>query len=563
MTLKPIPIEDGFRFDIEFHNFMFNYVIRDKKWFLLITDNENHPMTSEIPLKSKPYELKPTYVKMVQDVFKGEYPNELGKIHSILEEISVVLNANALKNIDIRKAADLKKERLAQPGGEFITVDDRFDHVLFAKWLIEESEHYFLRIRQTDTLYYYIDGVYINFGETYLEELIQDIMKWSVEITTYHIKEILGYIKRSCIKEIDIMEVHGEQVACNNGVINLRTKKLELHSPENYIFKKIPWNYIPDAECPEFEALIKKLLQNKEFEEYKFNLMVGYPLINSYTYNKIYFLEGKPGSGKSTLINIIRHIYSDVSNVNLHDLIKRPHMRAGLIGTFANFSGDASKEPIEDAAILKTLSGESYIDIDIKNVAMPVRYHNTSKLIIDTNMMPKFDLTDDAIFRRIIKIHFDNIIKEADKTSDFMDKHTTDSEMEGIFRKAVDFAHKILIDENPFKSTSIAASKEEYEIARQNSVDKFIKRHTQKLPKGVSNKSMVQAEMWLVYKAFADSIGLEPEERPNVTEFYKAFLIKGDFEIKNQWIPHLKKVGNCYLDVKLKNVERLGLYMDE
>ena len=423
----------------------------------------------------------------------------------------------------------------------------------FAEWLYNKSGHYFVRIRQTGELYYYKGGIYIPHGETYIEEIVQREVGDYVKVSTTHVNEIISYIKRRVLNEIDIIQIRSERLACKNGVIDLRTKELKPHSPDNYMFKMIPWNYEPDATCDEFDELINRLLPT-EIDQYKFNIMLGYPLINSYIYNKIFFLQGKPGTGKSTVSNIIQQVYGsdNISNIGLHDLITVPFMRVGLLNTYANFSGDASDQSIKDAAILKTLSGESRLDINVKNIRLPIKLMNCSKLIIDTNNMPEFKLTDDAIFRRLIKITFDIVIEESEKTSNHIDKYLVKSEMEGLLRKAVDSAHNILTGDNPFKTTSIGESKEAYENSRKNIVDKFILNHIQIYPKDFDDSYEIQADVWKKFTRFCKAQNIDREQMPNVNGFYKSFLLKSGIEKpKPHWIKSMGKSVNCYHGIKV------------
>ena len=196
-------------------------------------------------------------------------------------------------------------------------------------------------------------------------------------------------------------------------------------------------------------------------------------------------------------------------------------MSVGLVNAYANFSGDASHEPIKDASILKVLSGESYIDLDVKNVALPLKYKNTAKLIIDTNNMPELKLEDDAIFRRIIQISFKTPIPESVKTSDYMTKYTTESEMMGLLTKAVSSANLIITSKDPFKSTSIAQTKAEYESRRVSIIDHFISAHIQLYtdPEHIAENFEPMADVWALFKEywFKNAVDLDPMK---VGDFY-------------------------------------------
>jgi len=426
------------------------------------------------------------------------------------------------------KKAEVRKER----AGEFINEEGAFMHTKFAEWLYKESNHYFLLIRENDELYYYKDGIYVPNGESYIGEIIQSKIDWQANISTAHVREIIGNIKRSCVRELDVMKGHKNLITCKNGVVDLMTMELLPSSPEQYSFKRVPLNYNPDAICHNIDDLIYKLIPDEDVQ-YKLDIMIGYTLINSYLYNKIFFLYGPPGTGKTTIINIIAEMLGDenISSVRLHDLIERPFMRVDLINSYANFSGDASNEPIKDGSVLKILSGDGRMSIDKKNVPNPISLKNSCKLIIDTNEMPAFDSNDDALYRRFIRIVFSNVIPKEDKTSNFMEALLLKDELEGLFARAVEMAHIILTTPDPFIEMSIAESKTEHEINSWNVVDDFIRMHVTIIHDHEEDDIFeINSDVWVEFKSFMDRQHVSARERVSVSKFYELFQKKCDIE---------------------------------
>jgi len=438
----------------------------------------------------------------------------------------------------------------------FVTEDQRFIPRNFAKWVDEMSDYHFVNIRETDELFYYDNGIYIPHGDKYVGEMVQREVGWDANVTTANVKEVLGYIKRLNTYGIDCMSSVQNMLVCGNGVLDLITLELHPHSHENFAFKGITWNYNPEAKCPIFDELINKLLPDTD-AEYVIHTMIGYTLINSYLYNQIFFLHGLPGTGKTTVVNIIRHLLNveNTSNILLHDLLYRPFMRVGLIGCFANFSPDASNEKIEDASVLKGLSGDGYMDIDKKNVPNPIKLQNTAKLIIDTNDMPAFNFRDDALHRRLIRVNFRYVVPEEDKSAGYMKSLLTQDEMEGILARGVTEAHRILTTENPFDRMPIEKSKEDYEANTYGIVDEFIYRHIQIIRDHPEDDIFeTQPDIWLQFRAFAEKQDIKVTEIPKVVKFNNLFRLKCGLDMpKNKSKNGVTK--KVYYDVSLTNVD--------
>jgi|LGVF01.1.fsa_nt_gb P4 family phage/plasmid primase-like protien len=441
-----------------------------------------------------------------------------------------------LVNCNVCETPEMIGERLQkieikkETGNQFINDDGQFMHTRFAEWLYKESGHYFLLIRENDEMYYYKDGIYIPKGETYIGEIVQDKVDWEASLSTTHVREITGNMKRSCTEGLEIMKGAPNYIACKNGLLNLETKKLIPHSPEHYTFKKIPWNYNPKATCHNIDNLIEKLIPEVD-GKIKLDTMLGYTLINSYIYNKIFFIYGPPGTGKTTIINIIQNMLGDgnYSSVRLHDLINEKFMRVQLVNSYANFSGDASNTPIMDGSILKILSGDGKMDIDKKNVPDPITLANTCKLIIDTNEPPRFDTNDDALYRRFIHIYFDQVVHKDDKKPDFMKPLLTEFEMEGLFARAVENAHMILTKKDPFEDMGIEDTKHKHEINSWGVIDDFKRRHVSIITDHAEDDIFeVVSDVWLAFNAYMNYTKIPDRDRIKTNKFYKLFREKCD-----------------------------------
>ena len=104
------------------------------------------------------------------------------------------------------------------------------------------SKYRFLTIEQTkEILFYNNNGVYVQGGEILIEKELESI--FGFELRGADISEIKGHIIRKTYVKREKFDSNLDIVNLKNGLYNMRTGKLEPHSPDYYSLNQKPFPY--------------------------------------------------------------------------------------------------------------------------------------------------------------------------------------------------------------------------------------------------------------------------------------------------------------------------------
>lgn len=228
----------------------------------------------------------------------------------------------------------------------------------------------------------------------------------------------------------------------NNGIINLKTRKLEKHNPSLYISKHIDTKYDPQSKCPGWLKFLDQIMGNDQKMVNFLKRAIGYSLTGSNVEQKLFYLYGTGANGKSTFLNIIRK----------------------LLGTFANntpfdtfLTGRNTGSPRDDLARLRGIRflttvevepGKTISEATIKSATGgdPITcrplygnyfsYIPQFKIWMSANTMINVRGTDNGIWRRIILIPFNKSFSANNQDQELQAK--LEAELPGILNWAIE-----------------------------------------------------------------------------------------------------------------------------
>jgi putative DNA primase/helicase len=239
---------------------------------------------------------------------------------------------------------------------------------------------------------------------------------------------------------------------CMNGTLDLRTGKLREHCREDYITKRIPVEFDPDAKCPVWLSFLDRVMGGNQNLISFLQRMVGYSLTGSNRDQCFFALRGDGSNGKNVFVDTTSALLGDYSQVAPfktflsnkfgdgnsanNDIARMKGMR------FVSASeGKQGRELAED--VIKNITGDKKIAARF-NYGDFFEFEPQFKLFLISNFKPKISAEDPAIWRRVKLILFAEKISE-DEIKAFLDKYGTNitdylakNELAGILNWAIE-----------------------------------------------------------------------------------------------------------------------------
>lgn len=342
-------------------------------------------------------------------------------------------------------------------------------------------------------------GIWRDDAEDYLSSVLTK--KYLKKLSKINLcRETIKAIKDLLMTDSDFIDLDPDQIVLKNGVYNIKLNTFTpKFNPELHARVAYPVEYDPDAKAPIFEDYVKWLLSEEELAFlYEW---IGYMFYRSYPIQKMLFIYGIGGSGKSTLINVIRNVVGTqaASSVSLEALMTKQFAPAGLYQKTANFDSDAKAQYLEDGAILKTLTGEDLTYADIK-FGEPIQFRNFAKLTFTMNRLPAMRDFSGGLERRAI------ILKVGKKVTPEIKKKYPYKKMlneaPGIFRNAME-GLRVLLNFGSFTESDSMRYELKKWVSGNDQVGRFV---DEVLVKDKNSYTSVE-EMYNAYTDFAEENG--------------------------------------------------------
>jgi putative DNA primase/helicase len=233
-------------------------------------------------------------------------------------------------------------------------------------------------------------------------------------------------------RSLDRVPVRLEELDGNDMVLNTQSCTIDFdqeeievlqrnHSPADLVTKICPTVYDPSARSLLWDDFLTTATHGDKELELFLQRSAGYCLVGTNPEEKFFFIYGPTASGKSTFIEAIKAALGDYAvSINAATFVEQ------------RYSGGAQPEVVKikaariviasetepgkkfNADLIKALAGRDTIacrDLWSK----PIQFKFGGKLWLISNFAPDVSIEDEAFFRRLLVIAFDNKIPEADR----------------------------------------------------------------------------------------------------------------------------------------------------
>lgn len=290
-------------------------------------------------------------------------------------------------------------------------------------------------ISYRDTFYLWAGNYYRKVDTIDIERLIHfDVSKSYSQAVR---NEIISFIKVKTQVTMDQMNSNWASIACENGVVDLRTGELSEAKTTDYNTICIPHKYNPAAQS---DKMINFMLMITNGDMLKVEFLwqvIGYCLLKKNIYEKFFIFRGEGQTGKSTFVNIIRRL---LGRDNCCDLklsqYDSEYYLIGALSKLVAIDGDAGEtKTLKDTGMFKDFtSGNVVAARQIRQEV--IRFEPFAKTIVLCNKLPKIADDSTGLYRRMIIVELNNVIPEDKKDPQFMFK-LTEEDYEYVFTKAV------------------------------------------------------------------------------------------------------------------------------
>jgi len=235
---------------------------------------------------------------------------------------------------------------------------------------------------------------------------------------------------------------------CDNGTIDLKSGDLLDHDREHYITKLAPVVYKKNAGYSRWNEFMHKIMGGEKDLIDHLQRVVGYSLTGETGEKCLFLLLGPTDSGKTTFIEIIRHLLGDYAKgTDFQTFLYSKYGGSKAIrNDIARLEGarfvsasEAAKDQMFDEPLLKQITGRDTVAARFLYKEF-TEYKPEFKVFLASNEKPSISGLDDAIWNRINVIPFNVSIPKEDQ--DKLLEEKLKKELSGILAWAVDGCRK-------------------------------------------------------------------------------------------------------------------------
>lgn len=253
----------------------------------------------------------------------------------------------------------------------------------------------------------YINGVYLVIERDVIKREIKHIVDLAksegVRNSASLVDSVMELARVDVVVPLLLWDANPEYLPMKNGILHIPTKTLLPHTPDIYFTSQLPFDYDPTADCPNFKKALQRLHPNEVAFLQEF---AGYALTPDTSHEIAVWLQGVPGSGKSTILEGFKAMLGARSaKLGLTDIERSKFALVNLPGKTLIYSAEQPESFITASYIVnEIISGETitverkyYDAIDIIPIA---------KIIWAMNDLPRVSSANDGIMRRVKVVKF-------------------------------------------------------------------------------------------------------------------------------------------------------------
>lgn len=347
----------------------------------------------------------------VEDILKSITTSGCNEIQALLlrNELKAMLQSAKLLDKDMRALID----RATSPQSAIPAVNGLYGPN------DTDNAALFLSTRYPNETLIKCDSEYFCYSGKVWEKLPIDALKHQIAsdmaMARCQVSRINTCIDLVCklapVSEGGMSRLPANKIIFDNGVLDIDTGYLEVHSKSYLTTNILPYNYNPGAYCPEWLAFLYVTLEGDQERIGLLQEWIGYLLTSDYRHHKVMMLLGPRRCGKGTIGRVIQQV---VGETNFSGGSLTSFAADSFIDSLRNkpvmFIGDAEKR-VAPAKVnqvierIKSISGNDSVAFDRKFISHMSETLPT-RITIATNSVPNLFDDSGALASRLLLLPF-------------------------------------------------------------------------------------------------------------------------------------------------------------
>jgi len=426
---------------------------------------------------------------------------------------------------------------------EKIVVMSKFNPVPFGDKILQ-TNHLIYDKHKRFWKYDNEEGVWTDNAEQFIKTELRKNLFGDEQQKKNYVDEIIAYLKDYKYEENFEPNNNPYLIAFKNKVFDLRDNQFKEFSPDYFITNKIDIEINEkEKECP----LIDKFFIDCVGEKYKDMLydLAAYCLFRQYPYQKLFFIYGPAGTGKSKYLDLLESFLgaNNYCSVEPQSIQKDQYAAAQMWLKCANIVSDINYDALDNINQVKKITGGDTMKIR-QMYKDPFNAKIFCKQIYSTNKLPVVKEKTRAWYRRVYPIEFSNIISKEKRDPHIISKLTTKKELSGFAMKCIEKLKNMNL--NKFIFTWDIDEVEVADMYEQlsNPVLMFIKENC--------IESRGTSDHWVYKYEFSERLNnwLNQNHFPKMTKAQLNEYMRDNYNESNRTAPDITKTYRVWIGIK-------------